>query len=60
MLQLIGLEVGNFSISCKFKNYEDEFCWIFTGVHGPTLRREGKTFGKSWGQLRVFGVTLGV
>ena len=60
VLQLIGLEVGNFSISCKFKNYEDEFCWIFTGVHGPTLRREGKTFGKSWGQLRVFGVTLGV
>lgn len=31
VLQLVGMEVGKFLISCRFKNYEDDFCWIFTG-----------------------------
>lgn len=60
VLQLVGMEVGKFSISCRFKNYEDDFCWIFTGVYSPMLRGEREGFWESWGQLRAFGVTIGV
>ena len=35
VLQLIGKEEGHFSVSCRFKNYEDNFQWVFTGVYGP-------------------------
>lgn len=44
VLQLIKVEVGNFSISCQFKNYKDDFCWSFTEVHGPTLKEEMEGF----------------
>ncbi|RVX06893.1 hypothetical protein CK203_015021 [Vitis vinifera] len=39
VLELVGLEVGIFSISCRFKNCEDGFMWFFTGIYGPTLKR---------------------
>ncbi|RVX20320.1 putative ribonuclease H protein [Vitis vinifera] len=29
VLQLEEMEVGNYSISCRFKNVEDGFCWVF-------------------------------
>ena len=32
--------VGNFSVSCKFKNVIDQFEWVFTGVYGPNSDRE--------------------
>lgn len=50
MLQLVGMEVGNFSILCRFKIYEDEFCWTFTRVYGPTRRGEREDF---WEVLRA-------
>ncbi|KAL6332404.1 hypothetical protein AAG906_004980 [Vitis piasezkii] len=31
VLELVGMEVCQFSISCCFKNCEDGFMWIFTG-----------------------------
>lgn len=36
-LELLGMEVGEFMISYRFRNFEDDFVWIFTGVYGPTL-----------------------
>ena len=39
VLELVGMEVGQFSISCRFKNCEDGFMWIFTGVYGPIVKR---------------------
>ena len=33
VLQLIGKEEGHFSVSCRLKNYEDNFRWVFTGVY---------------------------
>ena len=39
VLELMGMEVGLFSISCRFKNCEDGFRWIFSGVYGPTMKR---------------------
>ncbi|RVW25808.1 hypothetical protein CK203_101074 [Vitis vinifera] len=32
VLELLGLEVDEFSVSCKFKNIEDHFVWVFPGV----------------------------
>ena len=39
VLELVGMEVGLFSISYRFNNYEDGFVWIFSGVYGPTMKR---------------------
>ena len=27
VLELNGMEIGHFSISCRFKNVRDGFCW---------------------------------
>ena len=32
MLELVGMEVTQFSISCLFKNCEDGFLWISSRV----------------------------
>ena len=34
-LEVLEMEVGNFSISCRFRNVEDGLTWIFTGMYGP-------------------------
>ena len=47
VLHSLEVEVGMFSISCRFKNCEDDFCWNFTGVYSPTLKKERKLFGVS-------------
>ena len=44
VLELMGMEVGLFSIYCRFKNVEDEFRWTFSGVYGSTLRRYREFF----------------
>ena len=49
VLQLVGMEVGKFSLFCRFKNCEDDFSWNFTRNYGPTLRRERDCFkGGLW------------
>ncbi|RVX16891.1 putative ubiquitin-conjugating enzyme E2 33 [Vitis vinifera] len=45
VLELVGMEVGVYSISYRFKNYDDGFVWIFTGVYGPTLGIPRERFG---------------
>ncbi|RVW51474.1 hypothetical protein CK203_084032 [Vitis vinifera] len=42
VLELMGLEVGLFSISCRFKNVEDGFRWTFSGVFPNERRRGGR------------------
>ena len=32
ILELLDMECGRFSISCRFRNSEDGFVWMFTGV----------------------------
>ncbi|RVX03362.1 hypothetical protein CK203_019838 [Vitis vinifera] len=51
-LELVGLEVGIFSISCRFKNCEDGFMWFFTGVYGPTMKRYREPFWEELGAIR--------
>ena len=57
VLELIELEKGEHSISCHFKNCEDGFTWTFTGVYGPTMRRDRDCF---WNELEtIYGLWNG-
>ena len=46
------MEIGNFSVSCRFKNVEDGFCWVFTGVYGPVVERFREDFWEELGTIR--------
>ena len=52
VLELVGMEVGIFSISCHCKNCEDGFLWTFTGVYGPTLKWYRELFWEELGVIR--------
>ncbi|RVW54301.1 Transposon TX1 uncharacterized 149 kDa protein [Vitis vinifera] len=52
VLDLVDIQKGVFSISCIFKNSEDGFMWMFTGVYGPTLRRERESFWEELGAMK--------
>ena len=52
VLELVGLEVGLFSISCRFKNCEDGFMWFFMGAYGPTLKSYREPFWEELGVIR--------
>ena len=40
VLQMVEMKVGKFIVSCRFKNYDDGFCWSFSEVYGPTVKVE--------------------
>ncbi|RVW81980.1 hypothetical protein CK203_033216 [Vitis vinifera] len=48
VLDLLQEEVGAYSISCHFQNYEDDFKWAFTRVYGHILSEEKEAF---WAKL---------
>ncbi|RVW89784.1 putative ribonuclease H protein [Vitis vinifera] len=37
IVELVDVEEGEFSISCRFKNCVDALMWVFTGVYGPGI-----------------------
>ena len=45
------MEVGFFSICCRFKNCEDGFKWTFSGVYGSTMRRFRELFWEELGAI---------
>ena len=47
VLELVGREEGEYLISCRFKNCEDGFVWVFIRVYRPILRREREGFRQS-------------
>ena len=47
-LEIIEMERGQFSISCRLRNVEDGKVWIFTGVYGPFSKEDRETL---WGEL---------
>ena len=51
-LEVLALEVGQFSISCRFRNVEYGFVWMFTGVYGPFTREESECFWEELGAIR--------
>ena len=52
VLQLEEMEVGKFTVSCRFKNCEDGFCWRFSGVYGPTVKAEREELWSELGAIR--------
>ena len=48
VLQLVGVEESCFTLSCIFRNGEDNFTWVFTGVYGPVKRVQREDL---WGEL---------
>ena len=52
VLQLLEAKMGTFSVSCRFKCREDDFCWNFIGVYGPTLKKEKEDFWDELGTVR--------
>ncbi|RVW90110.1 Transposon TX1 uncharacterized 149 kDa protein [Vitis vinifera] len=52
VLELLEMEIGNFSVSCRFKNVEDDFYWVFTGVYGPAVGRLREDFWEEMGTIR--------
>ena len=55
VLALEGLEKGNFTISCRFRNLNDNFVWVFTGIYGPT---ENTIRELLWDELGAMGRSL--
>ena len=53
-LDLVESEIGHFSVTCKFKNVEDGFLWVFTGVYGPVKRSKRELFWEELGALKGF------
>ena len=44
VLHLLEAEVRTFSVFFLCKNCKDDFCWNFTRVYGPTLKKEREDF----------------
>ena len=40
VLERLEVEVGSFSISCRFRNCEEGFIWVFSRLYGPLKGRE--------------------
>ncbi|KAL6351122.1 hypothetical protein AAG906_031708 [Vitis piasezkii] len=51
-LEVLDLEVGQYSDSCRFKNVEDGFVWMFMGVYGPFTREEMECLWEELGAIR--------
>ena len=47
-LEGLDVEVGSFSISYQFKDYEEGFIWVFSGLYGPL---KGNKRRKKWEEL---------
>ena len=60
VLHLVEAEEGSFSISCRFRNCDDNLLWCFIGVFGPIAKKEREGFWTELGQLGVCGMILGV
>ena len=52
VLQMVEMEVGKYSVSCRFKNCKDGFFWVFTGVYRPIVKLEREYFLSELGAIR--------
>ena len=51
-LEVLEMEVGQFSISCRFRNVEDGIVWIFTGVYGSFSKEDREILWEELGAIR--------
>ena len=52
LVELVDVEEGEFSISCRFKNCVDGLMWVFTGVYGPVCNRDKEEFWEELGSIK--------
>ncbi|RVW26746.1 hypothetical protein CK203_108374 [Vitis vinifera] len=52
VLKLLEWEVGQFSLSCRFRTLENGVIWAFTGVYGPFTRLEREWLWEEVGAIR--------
>ena len=52
VLELLDLEVREFSISCRFRNCENDFVWVFARVYGPYSGEEIEGLWEELGAIR--------
>ena len=51
-LEVLEMEMGQFSISCRLRNVEDGIVWIFTGVYEPFSKEEREILWEELGVIR--------
>lgn len=51
-LEILGVEEGQFSISCRFRNLGDGATWVFTGVYGPFSSDDRECLWEEFGAIR--------
>ncbi|RVX19547.1 Transposon TX1 uncharacterized 149 kDa protein [Vitis vinifera] len=52
VLEGLKAEVGSFSISCSFKNCEEGFVWVFSGLYGPCNGKERRELWKELAAIK--------
>ena len=52
VVQLIWVEENSHTLSCRFRNCVDEFCWIFTRISGPTKKGIREELWEDLGAIR--------
>ncbi|RVW24909.1 hypothetical protein CK203_079460 [Vitis vinifera] len=51
-LEVLEMEMGKFSISCRFRNVEDGLTWIFIGMYGPFSKKDRDCMWEGLGAIR--------
>ncbi|KAJ9685002.1 hypothetical protein PVL29_017148 [Vitis rotundifolia] len=51
-LDILDWEVGQFSISCRFRVVDNGAIWVFTGVYGPFAKEERESLWEEFGAIR--------
>ena len=51
-LEVLEMEMGNFSISYRLRNVEDGLVWVFTGVYGPFSKEDRDCMWEELGAIR--------
>ena len=46
------MEIGEYYISCQFKNCDDNFIWVFSGTYGPISNSGREALWSDIGDIR--------
>ena len=52
VFEVLEMEVGAFSVSCRFRNCEGSYVWMFSGVYRSILTEEMEDFWAELGAIR--------
>ena len=55
-LELLDMEFEAFLVSCRLRNCDDNFIWMFIRVYDLFWLRRGMIFGINWVLLEVFSM----